>query len=366
MRSSKEIICFIAALSSGGAEHQLSYLANFLTEQGYYVTLVTYGDAVDHYVLSDRVKRVKLAPQESKLKKAISLICYFIKTKADCVISFGARENFMVLLPLLFNRKVKVLAGERCVILGKGSFYNRINYKYLYSRAQFVITNSKAQKNEIMQQWPKLKPKLFTIFNYTAINSINVNTLPNRPFFKIGIFSRYSKQKNYIRFASVIKTLKKQSDAPFEFHWYGNKNDDSGYLLPEYIHFSELISNYGIEDVLFLHDHVKDVVSLFSDFDALSLPSLTEGFSNSLSEYICSGHPVIASNVADNGIMVHDGQNGYLFDPNDEEGMVDSYIKFFHTAYDIRCAMGCESRRIAAKLFDKNNFLNSYIGLIEG
>lgn len=360
-----KIICFIASLSSGGAEHQLSMLANFLSVENYDVTLLTYGDAEDHYELNDRINRIKIAQKKSKIKKILSLFKFVITTKAECIISFGARENFMLLIPLLFNRSVKMIAGERCVIWDGLKWYNKMNYKFLYSRADYIVPNSKTQENDIKVNWPKLANKTKAIFNYTAIDEICMSPLPNRDFIKVGIFSRYSKQKNYIRFSSVVKTLKEKCNKRFEFHWYGNKHNDQGMYLEEYNQFSKMIDEYKIDDVLKLHDHVKDAVSLFDDYDVLSLPSLTEGFSNALSEYICSGHPVVASDVADNSIMVHDGENGFLFNPEDEEDMVKTYIDMFNTSYSRRCEMGKKSRMFAERLFCKETFVKSYVEIIE-
>ena len=100
-------------------------------------------------------------------------------------------------------------------------------------------------------------------------------------------------------------------------------------------------------------------------FDAMCLPSLVEGFSNSISEYICCGKPVICSDVADNSLMVHDGKNGFLFDPTNIDEMVDVVLKFFNLPTEERNMMCIQSRKIAEELFDKESFVQKYIKLIE-
>lgn len=47
----KRITCFTSNLTGGGAEHQLTILSNLLAEKGYDVTIVTYNNIPDHYVL---------------------------------------------------------------------------------------------------------------------------------------------------------------------------------------------------------------------------------------------------------------------------------------------------------------------------
>jgi glycosyltransferase involved in cell wall biosynthesis len=95
------------------------------------------------------------------------------------------------------------------------------------------------------------------------------------------------------------------------------------------------------------------------------LPSLFEGFSNSIAEGICCGKPMLVSDVSDNRIMVHDHENGFLFDPNDVDSIVDAFIRFFSLDTSEMTMMGHKSREIAESLFDKEAFIESYINLIE-
>ena len=360
----KRVVCFITSLTSGGAEHQLALLSVFLAEKGYDVTLTTFGDSKDHYHVNAKVKRYIIPHGKSNVSKLIAIWRYFLNVKTDCVISFGARENFFCLVPLWFRRRIKILAGERCVSWNGLAWYKKINYKWLYRRADFIVPNSYTQQEEIGESWPCYKNKVQVITNYTDTNDYSATSLPNNEPLKIGIFCRYTAQKNYRRFAKVVHELKEKCDTPFEIHWYGNMHLNHS-LLPDYVEFEGLCHKYHIESSLYLHDHIQNVAEVLKNFDALCLPSLTEGFSNSISEYICSARPVLCSDVADNKVMVHDGKNGFLFNPEDIDDMVGAFIKYFSLDEDGRKAMGKESRRIAETLFDKNNFTESYISLIE-
>ena len=63
--------------------------------------------------------------------------------------------------------------------------------------------------------------------------------------------------------------------------------------------------------------------------------------------------------------MVHDGVNGFLFAPTDVNSMCDAFCKFFQLTQNQIIEMGVNSRQIAETLFDKDNFINSYVRLIE-
>ena len=362
--SMKTITLFIAALSSGGAEHQLTILANLLVERGYEVELVTYSDLKDHYPLSEKVKRVRLAEGKANWRKLLRIFGFFLLKKTDCVISFGSRDNMLALLPLLLRPHIEVIVGERCAVYQRPVWYKRLNFKWLYRRANYIVPNSYTQELDIATNYHWLTDKVHVITNYTDVDAYPQSPMPHNDVLKIGIFCRYAEQKNYRRFAEVVKLLKEEEDKPFEIHWYGNMRFGKE-LLPQYVEFDGLVRKYHIGDRLFLHDHTQQVAQMLPQYDALCLPSLTEGFSNSISEYICTGRPVLASDVADNHVMVKDGTNGFLFDPENIGDMVSKFrrlLKLQGYEYD---SMGSASRRIAEGLFNKEKFIESYIKLIE-
>ena len=99
--------------------------------------------------------------------------------------------------------------------------------------------------------------------------------------------------------------------------------------------------------------------------DVMCLPSLFEGFSNSLSESICCGKPVLASNISDNPIIVRDGVNGFLFNPTDVDDMANSIKKMLDLSDDERIEMGNRSRSHALSLFNLEKFTNDYVEIIE-
>ena len=361
----KKITCFICSLSSGGAENQIIKLSQQLTEHAYKVTLVTFSDLKDHYEIPAGINRVRIAEGRSKWEKLISIFWYFISVNADCVVSFGQRENTLCMLPLLFRKKVKIIAGERNFTLGRYSFLEKILMHFLYYFADYIVPNSYSQRNLILQQKPKWKNKVITITNYTDIKRYDVFAPPNNNILQIGIFARYTRQKNYLLFAKVVKQLKEMAEVSFNFDWYGNKTFKSGKSNKEYLHFAKLIDSYGIIDVIRLNDHVKDVANRMPEFDAICLPSLWEGFSNSISEAICCGKPMLVSNISDNGVMVKEGENGFLFNPESIDEICDAFLRFFKLSLEDRLEMGRNSRKIAESLFNNNEFVQSYINLIE-
>lgn len=361
----KKITCFIATMSSGGAEHQLAELTAMLAEKGYAVSIVTFGDTKDHYVIDKHIKRVRLAYNKGYILKYLAILKYFFTVHTDCIISFGQRENMFMLLPLLFRRNVAVIAGERNFTTGKSSRIEKLLLNFLYRRANYIVPNSYSQKKHIIGKKPELASKVTTITNYTDLESFLPVMHPRNEIVRMVVFCRYSQQKNYERFAEAINLVKNRVSTPFIVDWYGNMAVKDTSLNPHYLHFVELIKNNNLEDVIRLHDHTKDVYNIMSRADVFCLPSLFEGFSNSLSEAICCGLPILASDVSDNSVMTHDGVNGFLFDPYNVDSIANAIIRYLSLSIEEQNKMAIKSREIAITLFNKEEFVNKYISLIE-
>lgn len=359
-----EIVFFINTLSSGGAEHQMSYLANFLDELGHNIRIVTFGDMPDHYPLNPSIERIRLAPHKSKIIKAFKIFLFFTKVKCDWVISFCQDNNLLSIPGLFFNPKRKLIVGERNCTLGGLTRLEKILFRGLYGRASFIVPNSHSQAAHIVKYVPELKNKIKVITNYTDTDRfINKKRKDDSGKKTFCIFAKYAPQKNCFRFAEVLRILKSEG-IDIHVDWFGNKHLPGDKVNTYYMEFQEMIEKLGIQDMLTLRDKVNNVEEKMTQYDYFCLPSLFEGFSNALAEAICCGLPVLAGDVSDNGMMVEHGINGFLFNPLDTASMVDTFksaIKLKDRDLDV---MGRKSRDKACVLFNKEKFINSYLELI--
>lgn len=360
----KKVTCFICSMGSGGAEHQMSILATMLVEKGYDVELVTFSGDEYHYPISEQVRRIRIAKTENKILKFLSIFWFFLTHKTNCVISFGQRENLFALVPLVFRPKIKVIAGERNFTIGTISQTERILLNYLYWRADYIVPNSYSQRDHILECKPRFADKVVTITNYTDTSQYTYIPPVNEDVVKIGIFCRYHKQKNYERFAVVVKRLKESGYTQLHIDWFGNLGNGD-HPNKDYIIFRRMVEEYNIGDILHLNNHIKNVSLVMPQYDAICVPSLHEGWSNTISEGICCGRPMLVSDVSDNGRMVINGENGFLFNPLEEDEMYKAFVKFLSISFRERELMGKHSREYAYKLFDLDEFITKYVKLIE-
>lgn len=351
-------------MGSGGAEHQLAELCRLLAERGYQVSITTFADEEDHYVCAPGIIRKRLAPNRGKVWKMICIFFFFLRVKTDVVISFGQRESAFCLIPLLFRCKIKVICGERNFTKGRGGKIEKLLVRLLYKRADFIVSNSHSQHHNIVSLAPSLAYKTRTIINYlnTDYYSPAEASVHNNPL-RIGVFCRYAPQKNCERFVKAV-AMARSKGCEFVVDWYGNQSSKSGAPNDYYLRIQSLVIDLGVEDCLKLNDHVKNVKDLMSQYAAICLPSLWEGFANTIAEGICCGRPILASDVSDNGIMVKNGVNGFLFDPTDEESICSALKQFIELPVVEREKMGVASRVLAEQLFDEEKFVNQYISLM--
>ena len=358
----KDISFFICSLASGGAEHQLTLLADMLAKKGHRVRIITFAEVPDHYSFYKTIERVRLY-HKSSICNLFNVFLCLLKLRTDCFISFGQRENFISIFPFLF-KKTKYIACERNNTVGPPSIIEKILVSCLYRRADYVVCNSHSQGNYLSKCKQYLAKKIKVIHNYTDLDLFRFSCVPQNPFPQIGIFCRLEPQKNIKRFASAIKKLKDTTDLPFCINWYGNQHFVNNALQTYYDSFINQIKRDGLEKTIIIHDPVKNVHELLPKFDAIALPSLHEGFSNSISEAICCGKPMLVSNVSDNPVMVKDGFNGFLFDPTNTDEIAAAFNKFLHISTEQRRVFGHNSRMLAEKLFDKEKFISDYMTLI--
>ncbi|MCA9737057.1 MAG: N-acetyl-alpha-D-glucosaminyl L-malate synthase BshA, partial [Gemmatimonadetes bacterium] len=128
---------------------------------------------------------------------------------------------------------------------------------------------------------------------------------------------------------------------------------------PDRIRAEQRARELGIEsDVLFLGKHAT-VEELLSCADAFLLPSEAESFGLAALEAMASGAPVITSRAGGLPELVADGENGYLLDVGDVEGMADAALELLDDPERAR-AMGRAARSWAVERYSAARVVPEY------
>jgi len=108
-----------------------------------------------------------------------------------------------------------------------------------------------------------------------------------------------------------------------------------------------------------------DVQSLLSMSDICVLPSLSEGMSNAILEYMAAGKPVIATSVGGNPEMIKNDFNGLLVDCKNVRQMKEAILALIYDRKK-RLDMGSAGYERAQKEFSMQAMISSYERLFSG
>jgi len=349
------------SLNQGGAERQTVELALLFKEFNVEVTVLTYtkGDFYKNRLLTNKIDLIELkwAP---KITLLLSFCKILNKIKPDvvwCVLPSTA--NYFEILKV-FYRKSVLIVSER-------SAMNNISKiaklkKYLHCFADCIVTNTHANRLQLIKNIPLLESKTVTVYNIVKLHKYNeINRNNNSVPIIFVIMARYNKVKNLY---NVINSCANSysgflTDKKFEMHWYGQIQDQK-----YFDNAKRLIVEKKLTDIIYLHTETNDPAAIYKKSDALIMASFYEGLPNSVCEALTFGLPILASNVSDISNLVHDCENGFVFDPLNIESITHAINRFIKLSIEERMMFKKKSLIIANDLFNRQLIDQKYLEIL--
>lgn len=357
----KKILCYIDELGSGGAERQITNLAILLKAKGYEVDVYCYHPNYFYeYALKEHnIPLIKIELKVNNYWNKISNTRKVFNAKNyDVVIAYSDGPVMIASILKLFNPKLRVIVSERNTTQVL-SIKERLKF-LLYNFANYIVANSYTQTNFIKSHFRTLKHKTYTITNYIDSNKFTpADNGVSYAGLKIIVVARHSHQKNVPTFIEAVK-IAKNMGVKFHVSWYGDNGGGNSEI------HEKLVKEYHLEDVLTFYPSQSDIENYYKKANVFCLPSLYEGFPNVVCEAMCSGLPVICSNVCDNPFLIEDGIGGFLFNPKDPTDIALKIKKISLISEEERLNMGALNRTKGVELFSASVFIDKYINLIEG
>ena len=358
--TTKRILLIIEHLGSGGAERQICGLASLLTQRGYSCRLITYveNQFYEPFLIRNNVDYEFVPDLWDKKTRVYRLVKYLKSYRPDVVISYLPSVTMTTCLARIFY-KCKLIVSERNNNTSV-SLNDRLRFN-LYRMADYVVPNSFSQGQFINKYFSFLQHKVRPIVNYVDINHF----LPAKAKLRSSIprimtAARYTSQKNCLTYLEAVRMLKDQN-VRVHFDWYGSKSYD-----PSYFKLVEAKAlDLNIEDYISFHDSNRDILSEYQKSDAFCLPSLYEGYPNVLVEAMSCGLPILCGDVYDNPYIVEDIKNGFLFRPSDPKSIADAIVKLLALSDLDWGKMGELNRKQCTERNSSQQFVESYIKLIE-
>lgn len=355
----KKVICLIESLGSGGAERQLTYLASQIKERGYNVEVWTYYPN-DFYapILEENGVTWKYVADAQPLHKRVWVLKKELKrANPDVVIAYLDTCTTVLSIIKLLGAKFKLIVSERNTTQ-KLSVRERLKF-FFYRWADAIVPNSYTQTEFIKKRYPNLSSKLHTITNFIDTDKFCPPKVKiKRDKVRILTVARIVPQKNVLRLLEVVKRLKEEG-YQFRYDWFGTVTDKIYYQK-----CLNLIQEYNISDVFEFHKPSKNIVKEYQTSDVFCLPSLYEGFPNVICEAMSCGLPILCSNVCDNPMIVEEGVNGFLFDPELISDMFEKFDSVLTAKRELTQRAGSYYRMQILDKFPKQSFVDYYLNLI--
>lgn len=326
-----KITCVLPTLGHGGAQKILITVAEYLSyECNYDVDILVLGSPETTFYQPRKIPVHYLEcftykPNiPSLINASIKIRDLLMKRQPDVTISFMDIANIPTLVAGIFGVRTKVIVSER----QDPNYYKfktvrSILRSLLYRSCWRVVVQTKS----IADQMPSCIQKNVRIIP-------NPVDLSNKCFGKFSdrsktilLVGRLESQKNYELFLSSV-ALRKNELEGWKIKIYGH-----GTLQKK---ISDLISQLQLQDTVFLCGVTHDIESIMRDAQIYVLPSLYEGFPNTLAEAVSNRVPSIAfKDVSGTEDLIFHRYNGLLIDQtsNKQESLAKAITEL---AFDVK------------------------------
>lgn len=318
----KHIAFYIGSLHKGGAERVFVNLAEYFTQEGYQVTMVTQYRKEDEYTLPDQIARVISEIDEKEItgsrvrnfcRRVKKLHAIWRQYQPELVLSCIGKNNFMTIVTTMGTRTRPVVSvvGE-----AREEYPNRlmrILANLLFPFASGVILQTERSRDFFSKRVGERAVIL--------PNSLNPDFI--RPRYegererRIVSVGRMDANKNH---EMMIRAFAALGDRYPEYVLtiYGDGE------LHSYL--KELAVQLGVGERVELPGVIPNVAQRIEKASLFLLTSYSEGVSNALIEALATGLPVIATDVPSGGTveLMTDGVNGLIIPVGDQKALEEA------------------------------------------
>jgi glycosyltransferase involved in cell wall biosynthesis len=311
----RTVLLVIASLGGGGAERQLSEMANFWAVQGWKVILATWSgnEVADFYRLDKRVERVYLTDGSTARVSASRIIANLSRvmllrrllksSKADAVLSFMTESNLLTIIAAS-RLRLQVVVSERVQPAMHSAFpwVWRALRRILYARADTVVAQTKDAAQWIVRY---CRARVTVIPN--ALRPLPEPQLGKRP--EIVAVGRLTHQKGFdLLLEAYARILPSFPEWTLAIIGEGEERDN----------LTRLCTRLGLDEHARFVGQTADILPWMERAALVVQPSRFEGFPNVLLEGMGLGAAVISSDCPSGpSDLIEEGVNGRLVPVDD-------------------------------------------------
>lgn len=266
------------------------------------------------------------------------------KIKPDVVHTAAAEANFNGIIAAKLAG-VKTIIGEEIGIPDHSSAAQKV-FRWVYKLADTVIGVSKSVKDHLVKTGEISGNKGVVIYNPVSIPQ----TFPKVPStsFQIVYVGRLEKVKNV---ATLIHAFAKIQNSSSTLTIVGDGRERTG--------LESLAKELEIEDRVVFTGFQAEPSKFLAQSDLYVLPSYSEGFGIAAVEAMFLKIPVLATKIGGVPEFITDGENGWLFDPNDVEDLIQKLSKILSLEEKQRNEIGTKGYEKVIRLFTVENYIRN-------
>lgn len=128
----------------------------------------------------------------------------------------------------------------------------------------------------------------------------------------------------------------------------------------------KLVRAIKLEDNIVFLGHIDQKIlrEYLQNCLVMVLPSFTEGLGRVIAEAMACGKPVIATKVGGIPELIRDGENGFLIQPNDSEGLADKIIYFIQNP-SVAYEMGEKGKKFVQEILSTEKYVCNFQKMVQ-
>jgi glycosyltransferase involved in cell wall biosynthesis len=359
----KSIIFVVNTLTHGGAEIQVSRLANGLKNRGWKVAVVS---MVPPSALEDQLREAGIEVYCLGMKPgvpnplAILKLSRFIRARSpDVVHSHIVHANLLARVSRLMVKMPVLVCTAHS--MREGSRLHDFGYRYTDRFSDLTTNVSQAAVDRYVRVG--LAPAGRIRF---VANGVDLTRFGNNPEARQRLRQELGVEKRFV-WLSVAR-LEPDKDHANLFRAFAsasaNSSADPLLLLigrgKLELELRQLCQTMGLSRRVRFMGVRDDIPDLMNAADAQVLSSSMEGMPLVLQEASAIGLPIVATDVGGNAEVVRSGHSGLIVPPNDSQALADAMRSVMAMTPQQRAAMGRVGRQHVESNYDINRVLDRW------
>jgi L-malate glycosyltransferase len=367
------VLHVIGSFHQGGSEHQAVQLVRLLHREGSCHVFVAALDGAG--ILRTEIERLGFdeIPEfplssfyDRNALRQVQKCSKFIRDQnINVVQTHDFYTNVFGITAAALARVPARIAAKRET--GMRSSVQRFVERRSYNLAHCIAVNSNAVRDQLIREGVPPR-KIETIYNGLDWQRLSPSKTDRRSVLEAfglksdgtvqfvtilaNLRSRVKNHEMFLRSAQIVK--KKLPNVNFIVAGEGD-------LISE---MRAMANELGLEKEAHFIGRCTEVAELLSISNVCVLSSLSEGFANSILEYMAAGKPVVATDVGGAREAVVEGVTGYLVPSNDHKMMADRLIDLLQNRSRAQ-EFGLSGRERIRERFSLENQLNQTLELYQ-